>query len=120
MNFLWVRTAKEQLALGGSQEVGSGSKSLATAHHQIVAGVLESLSALAHAHLELGVASPFLVSAINQPLLRVILTLASLTLTSIATGSTRLVHTHIHRFHRFALHFEALARTSQTMGRLRH
>lgn len=30
---------------------------------RVVAGALESLSALAHAHLELGVASPFLVSA---------------------------------------------------------
>ena len=29
----------------------------------IVAGVLESLSAMAHSHLEIGVASPFLVSA---------------------------------------------------------
>jgi hypothetical protein len=66
--------------LDGSQEVSSGSKLLATAHHQIVAGVLESLSALAHAHFELGVTSPFLVSAVIRPLLRAILTLASLTL----------------------------------------
>lgn len=28
----------------------------------VAAGVLESLSAMAHAHLELGIASPFLVS----------------------------------------------------------
>ena len=60
--------ANELLVLAGSQEVCSGLKPLAMAHHalhQIVAGVLESLSALAHAHLEIGVASPFLVSAIH-------------------------------------------------------
>lgn len=34
----------------------------------LVAGALESLSALAHAHLELGVASPFLVSSMMSDL----------------------------------------------------
>lgn len=33
----------------------------------LVAGVLESLSAMAHAHLELGIASPFLVSSCSFP-----------------------------------------------------
>ena len=32
-----------------------------------VAGALEALCAMAHAHLELGVASPFLVSAADSP-----------------------------------------------------
>lgn len=103
-----MRTANERSVLGGSQEVSSGSKLLAMAHHQIVAGVLESLSALAHAHLELGVTSPFLVSAVA---IRVILTPASLTLTIIDAGSTHLVHTHIHQSHPSALHSEILART---------
>jgi len=31
----------------------------------VAAGVLESLSAMAHAHLELGIASPFLVSMLT-------------------------------------------------------
>lgn len=34
----------------------------------LVAGALESLSALAHAHLELGVASPFLVGTVVSEL----------------------------------------------------
>jgi hypothetical protein len=61
-----VATVNEQWVLDGSQEVCSSSKLLTKAHHafrRAVAGVLESLSALAHAHLELGVASPFLASA---------------------------------------------------------
>jgi len=32
----------------------------------VAAGVLESLSAMAHAHLELGIASPFLVSTLTS------------------------------------------------------
>lgn len=40
----------------------SGSRYLSTNSMCSVAGTLESLCAMAHAHLELGVASPFLVS----------------------------------------------------------
>ena len=62
MNFLLAPTEKEPWASDGSQEVLAAVRSLLLLTVETVAGALESLSALAHAHLEIGVASPFLVS----------------------------------------------------------
>ena len=55
--------ASVQLALGGSQAVSLHAHTYLSSFLSLhlVAGVLESLSSMAHAHLELGVASPFLV-----------------------------------------------------------